>query len=294
MKKYKKKRHTRTRAAARKGRYAQNTYGRHTTDAAEGADERPSSQSYEQKPPKKKKKRKKKHYLLKFFILLAICVGLYYFLHSSVFNIKQILVPEGGRFTVEQVKEMTGLKTGTNLFEFKAGDCEEKLMENSYIKDAEIKRKLPGTVEIKLTERKEQAVLMQEKQYVVIDLEGIVLRKALKDPRQPVLEGITVTKAAENKPVAVKEKYAFRKALQLLTAMEKADLYFKKVDVSSLIIKLYVTDKLYCKGEAKNLLTGMEEGNLKAVLYDLYKKKIKKGVVNVGDDQYYSFSKKIK
>lgn len=269
-------------------------YNGYEHDTAQGAQQRPSSASSGQKPPRKKKKRRKKRYLLKFFILLALCVGLYCFLHSSIFNLEKVIVSGGERFTAEQIQDMAHLKTGTNLFEFKAGDCEERLLDDPYIKAVHIKRKLPATVEIKLTERKEKAVFVQDKQYIVIDLEGIVLRIADKDPKQPVLAGITVTKAKENQPVEVKEQYGLKKAIKLLAAMEEADLYFKTIDVSKLIVRLYVTDKLYCKGEAKNLLIGMEEGDLKAVLYDLYKRKIKKGVVNVGDEQYYSYSKKIK
>lgn len=269
-------------------------YSGYEGNTAQGAQQRPSSENPEQKQPRKKKKRRKKRYLLKFFLLLVLCIGLYYFLHSSVFNLEKVVVSGGERFTAEQLQNMAKLKTGTNLFEFKAGDCEERLLEDPYIKAVHIKRKLPATVEIELTERKEKAVFIQDKQYIVIDSEGVVLRTADKDPKQPVLAGVTVTTAKENQPVEVKEKYGLQKAMKLLAAMEEADLYFKKIDVSKLIVKLYLTDKLYCKGEAKNLLIGMEEGDLKAVIYDLYKRKIKKGVVNVGDEQYYSYSKKIK
>ena len=155
-------------------------YKGHEGNTAQGAQQRPSSESLEQKPPRKKKKRRKKRYLLKFFILLALCVGLYYFLHSSVFNLEKVVVSGGDRFTAEQLQDMARLKTGTNLFEFKAGDCEERLLDDPYIKTVHIKRKLPAIVEIKLIERKEKAVFVQDKQYIVIDAEGVVLRIAEK------------------------------------------------------------------------------------------------------------------
>lgn len=292
MKKYKKKNYSR--GTSDTGEFLENTYDRYTVDEEEGAMERPSCQLSEERTPRKKKKRKKKRYLLKFFILTAVCVSLYFFLHSSVFNIRTIRVSGNGHISAEQVQEMAGLKNGINLFEFKSGVCEDKLLENPYIKNVNIRRKLPSEVHIQVVERQEKAVLQKDRQYIVIDMEGVVLRKADNCPKQPLLTGVTVTEARENEKIAVKEKYTCKKALELLAAMEAADLYFKKIDVSGVIVRLYVTDKLICKGEGKNLLTGMQEGNLKAVLYDLYKKKIKKGTVNVGDDQYYSFSKKIK
>ena len=93
---------------------------------------------------------------------------------------------------------MIGLKRGINLFEFKAGDCEEKLMENPYIKGAEIKRKLPRTVENYLDERKEKAAFAEDEHYIIVDSEGIVLRTTDQRPKLPILIGMTVTKAAEN------------------------------------------------------------------------------------------------
>lgn len=262
---------------------------------AEGAapTRRAPSQSEKKRIKRKKKKRRKKHYILKFFLLVAICIGLYSFAHSDVFSIKQINVSKSSHFQAGQVREMCGLKTGGNLFEFSAGDCEDKLREHPYIKEAKISRKLPDTVNIKLTERQETAVLLKDSTYVVIDQEGIVLQQAGKLPQIPLLEGITVEKAEENKTVQVKEADRLETGMMLLKKMEAADLYFKKIDVSGSPIKAFLTDTLLCRGKSKNLVIGMDKGDLKAVIYDLYKKKIKKGTIYVGDEQYYAFSKKI-
>ncbi len=278
----------------KRAEYREGSYNQEIRNEREGAEEYAPSGTSQEQSPRKKKKRKKKRYLLKFFILLLLCIGIYYFLHSDFFAVKKIEVSKTVHLTSQQVEDLSGLKKGTNLFEFKAGDCEEKLQENSYIKTAEIKRKLPSTVEIQVTERQETAVLQRDKQYIVIDSEGVVLRIADKAPQVPLLIGVTVTEAAENEAVKVKEETAYKTAMKLLQKIEAADLYFKTIDVSKVLVKLYVTDNLLCSGKTSNLIIGLEEGNLKAVIYDLYKKKIKKGIVNVGDDQYYSFSKKIK
>lgn len=261
----------------------------------EGATEHAPSQISGQRPQRKRKKRKKKRYLLKLLILILLCVGLYFFLHSSVFNIKTITAGESDRFTAEEIQEMAGLKKGMNLFDFRCGTCEEKLEENPYIKEAQVKRKLPSKVEIELTERQEAAVIKMGKQYVVLDASGIVLEIAEKAPQFTLLSGLTVTAAEPGNQVAVKEEKVYQQEMKVVKAMSKADLYFKKIELSGVLVKAYVNDKLVCSGKMANLMTGMEEGNLKAVLYDLVvKRKIKKGVVNIGDDQYYSVDKKVK
>lgn len=252
---------------------------------------RAPSQSEKKRIQRKRKKRRKKHYILKLFLLVILGIGVYSFAHSDVFNIKNINVSKSDRFQPEQVQEMCGLKTGTNLFEFSAGDCEDKLLENPYIKEAKISRKLPGTVQIKLNEREETAVLLKDSTYIVIDEEKIVLRTSQELPQVPVLEGITVEKAEENHVVQVQEGKVLETGMMFLEKMEAADLYFKKVTISGNQVKAFVTDDLYCRGKTENLVIGMEDGDLKAVIYELYENKIKKGVVYVGDEQYYAFDK---
>lgn len=243
---------------------------------------------------KKKKKRKKKHYFLKLLILIAFCVALYFFLHSSLFNVKSIKVSGSTHFTAEQIQKTAGLKTGENLFDFSAGDCEDRLEENPYIQEAQVSRKLPSSIEIHVKERQEAAVIQMDQEYVVIDEGGFVLQIAEKAPRFTLLTDITITDAKEGEVVRVEEKATFQQMLRLVKAMQEADLFFKRISISGNTVSAYATDKLWCTGTASNLLTGMKEGNLKTVLYDLYKKKITKGIITIGDDQYYAFSKKIK
>ena len=138
-------------------------------------------------------------------------------------------------------------------------------------------------------------MIKMDKEYVIIDASGIVLNIAEKAPKLTLLSGLTVTEAKPGNSVAVKENKVFKQEMKILNTMTETDLYFKKIELSGVMVKAYVNDKFICSGKAANLLTGMEEGNLQAVLYDLVvKRKIKKGVVNIGDDQYYSFDKKVK
>lgn len=260
-------------------------------DNTEGAAENAPSKVSKQKN-RERKKRKKKHYLLKIFVLILICIGLYFFLHSSLFNIKTIAVDNSSHFTAAQVEKMAGLKKGMNLFDAAMGSYEKRLMENPYVEDAKVKRKLPSGVKISLTERQETAVIQMDKKFILLDNNGIVLETADKEPQLTMLAGFTVKDAKEGETAAVKEQKLFDKALEILRVMEKSDLYFKKIDISKTTVRAYVTDQLVCIGTPKNLITGMEEGNLRAVLYDLNEKKIKKGKVTIGDEQYYSFSKK--
>ena len=243
------------------------------------------------KKPRPKKKRKKKYYSLRILGLILFCVALYFFLHSSVFTVEKIEVEKNDRFSLEKVQEMSGLKTGVNMFEIKPGQCEDKLEENPYIREAEVSRKIPDTITVSLDLREPAAVIVNKDKYILIDAEGTVLDIKKKLPHYTVFDGITALEAEKGDTVKVKETEKYDEYMSLLKKMNKADLYFREMEIGEKNVKLYVRKGLYCVGTKENIVTGMEDGNLKAVLYNLSKKGVKKGVVNVGDDKYYSFSK---
>ena len=70
----------------------------------------------EEKPKKKrkKKKRRKKHYLLRFLLIVALAVGIYYFLTSELFDIQEIIVENNVYYTSEQIIDLAKAKTGGN------------------------------------------------------------------------------------------------------------------------------------------------------------------------------------
>jgi len=246
------------------------------------------------KKPRPKKKRKKKYYSLRIIGLILFCVAIYFFLHSSVFTVEKIELEKNDRFSLEKVQEMSGLKTGVNMFGMKLGQCEDKLEENPYVREADVGRKIPDIITVSLDLREPVAVIVKKDKYIMIDSEGTVLEIRDKLPHYTVLGGITVTEAEKGGTVKVKETEKYEEYMALLKKMNKADLYFREMEIDEKTVKLYVRKELYCIGTKENIVEGMEDGNLKAVLYNLSKKGIKKGVVNVGDDKYYSFSKRKK
>lgn len=246
------------------------------------------------KKPRVKKKRRKKYYTLRFLIAVIVCVAVYFFLHSQVFTIEKIQLEKNDRFSVELVEEVTGLKKGLNLFEVDLKECEKALEKRPYMNDAELKRKLPDTVIISVDVRTPVAVVKQNGQFIMLDREGHVLEKRKKLPHYTFFDGITVQEAKLGQVIKVKEEKKYQQYMELIDEMNAADLYFRKMTINENNIKLYAKLGLYCSGDKKNIIEGMRDGNMKAVLYTLNKKGVDKGVVNVGDDKYYSFSKKTK
>ena len=242
-----------------------------------------------QKPSKKKKKRRRKHYFLRFCIFCALVFGLYYFLNSDFFAVRKFEVTGNQYYTPAQIIEMSGLQSGVNLFfETKTRPARNALLEDPYIRLAEIKRKPKDTIQIVIEERREYAAVPYGEQFVLIDREGTVLRVADEEPALPILGNMSITEMTPGKALQVEQAYLLTDTLSLLNLVEENDIYFKRIDFSTVIIRAYIYDDLYCEGAPANIRDNM--ASIQKLLQELYKEEITRGVIRVGTDNYLSYS----
>ncbi|MBR2099470.1 MAG: FtsQ-type POTRA domain-containing protein [Firmicutes bacterium] len=242
-----------------------------------------------QKPSKKKKKRRRKHYFLRFCIFCALVFGLYYFLNSDFFAVRKFEVTGNQYYTPAQIIEMSGLQSGVNMFfETKTRPARNALLEDPYIRLAEIKRKPKDTIQIVIEERREYAAVPYGEQFVLIDREGTVLRVADEEPALPILGNMSITEMTPGKALQVEQAYLLTDTLSLLNLVEENDIYFKRIDFSTVIIRAYIYDDLYCEGAPANIRDNM--ASIQKLLQELYKEEITRGVIRVGTDNYLSYS----
>lgn len=238
--------------------------------------------------PKKKKKRKKKRYFLKFCILCLLCAGAYFFLTSEYFNVTEIEIIGNDYYTKAQVIQMTQISTGKNMFEFSSTDVRDRLLADAYIKNVKIRRIPMGTVRITITERMEYAAVPYGQEYVLLDNEGTVLRVAQEPPTLPLLVGMNLVEMTPGQALVVEQAYLLNDTLELLEIIEGYEVYFKRIDFSTVIVKAYIYDTLYCEGAPGNIRDNME--SVEKLLYELYQQEITHGVIKVGKDNYLAFS----
>lgn len=237
---------------------------------------------------RKRKKRKKKRYLLKFFILLMLVIGLYYFLSSSIFDIQKITVDNNNHYTKEQLISLAGAKTGENIFKTSFSQMKKELLSDPYVKNVKLKKRLPAEVVISVEERSEDAAITYGNKYILIDDKGMVLRISDVEPAVTLITGIIVTNMVPGTPLEVEQNTLLTDTLKLLQKSKEHELYFKKINVSNLVIKAYIYDQLICEGTPENIMDNLD--SLQEVLYDLYTKGIERGVIRMGSDEYFSFS----
>jgi len=239
----------------------------------------------------KKKKRKKKRYLLKLFIVCLVCYGGYQFLMSDSFNVTNIEVEGNEYYTRAQLIQMAGVRTGTNMFEFDLTDIRKQLLADPYIKNIKIRRVPMGTLRFEISERVEYAAVPYGENYVLLDVEGTVLRVSEDAPTLPLLLGMSLVEMTPGNALVVEQSYLLTDTLALLESMGAHEVYFKKVDFSTVMVKAYIYDTLYCEGAPGNIRENM--ASVEKLLYELYQQNITHGVIKVGKDHYLSFSPEI-
>ena len=241
---------------------------------------------------KKRRRRRKKHPILRLLIFLVIVAAAVFFLKSEFFSVSKIEIEGNRYYTLSQVQDLSGIETGKNIFfEIKAGAARNRLLESTYIKRANVTRKLPSTIKIAIEERVEYAAIQSEDGYILIDDEGMVLRVSETDPELTLMEGIEIVESDPGKPLKVKQSYLLNGTLELLKKTGESDLFFRRIYFSSAVVRAYIYDDYYCEGTPENITENLAA--IKELIAKHFQENIDKGVIKVGSGGYLSFNPKI-
>jgi len=107
--------------------------------------------------------------------------------------ITSVAVTGAVRVAPDEAVGLSGITEGQNILSFNATEAAEGLKANPWVLSAEVKRRLPGSVEIALTEREPAALVLLDKDLYVMDSSGTVFKKYTAADRLdlPVVTGLT-------------------------------------------------------------------------------------------------------
>lgn len=213
---------------------------------------RKNSKEYKKK---KLKNRKPNKFLMAiattiaFVIVIAILA-----LTAPAFNIIKINVTGNEKVSAETIISLSGLKKGENIFKFNSL-VTKKIKENPYIQEAKVKRKLPGTVEINVKERKIKYQLNLINSYTYIDKDGYILENSEVKEKVPVITGLSITedKMLNGSRLEEKDIAVLNKITKIIDAA-------KTIDIDSLITEVNIENDsntiLYLENENKKIHIG--------------------------------------
>lgn len=98
-----------------------------------------------------------------------------YLRHNSKFNLENIHINASSRFSKSDLIHLAGIEFGQNIFNYDIYQVKNNLEKNLFIKNADISRIMPSTIEIKITERFPLAGVMGAKNWFWMDHDGVIL-----------------------------------------------------------------------------------------------------------------------
>lgn len=110
---------------------------------------------------------------------------------SPAFATESIALEGHVRITREEMLEVAGLAIGQNVFEVAPEDAERELIEQPWIAEAHVRRRLPGRYEIEVRERRAVALLVLRDVFLVAEDGAVFKRVEEGDPIDlPVITGV--------------------------------------------------------------------------------------------------------
>ncbi len=203
------------------------------------------------------KKKAKIKFLLKIsFLVISILGLLIFFLLSPIFNIKNIVVEKNNQISSEQIISLSNIQKDTNMFKVSSKETEKLIKENPYIKNIKIRRNLPDTIKIIVTERTASCMLEYGSSYAYIDNQGYILEISAS-PK----EGLSKIKGYETKEEEIeKGNRLCASDLKKLNMVIKIISSAKSNKIDNLITTINIENdnnyELYLESEGKTAYLG--------------------------------------
>lgn len=129
--------------------------------------------------------------LLIFVILMGAGGGL---LRSPYFTVRSVEVVGAQHVSPEEVKQLTGVEPGVNIFSLRAKDVSQAVAGHPWIRSIELTRRLPGQVVLQVQERHPLFLVPYRTSFLEVAGDGVILavRPTLSGQALPLVTGFTV------------------------------------------------------------------------------------------------------
>lgn len=202
-----------------------------------------------------KKKRQAVFRLIKWTSLVLIIIGAIIFtIMSPIFNIKNIKVEGNTYLSEEQIISLSRIEIENNMFKYNKKEIIKNIKENAYIENVEVKRSIPDTIEIKITERKTSFMIQFANAYAYINNQGYILEISNKALEYPILTGFS-TPVEELQEGRRLNKEDLKKLSDVLEIMESAT----SNEIASLITEINIenSDNYVLELKSKNKVVNL-------------------------------------
>lgn len=204
---------------------------------------------------KRRRKKRKKRVII--FLFLLVCVLVTLCLKLPYFNIKYINVDGNKILKSDKIIENSNIPKGKNIFYLNLNKYKDNIKQDPYVMDADVKQKLPNTIDIIVKERQAVFYINSGQSYFIIDKNGVLLeiRNNISGMNLIKLDGISIKNAKIGKEIPCGSR-----RLELINeitglVMKNKNLKMTSVDMTNIInLKLYFKDMCVIIGTPENLV----------------------------------------
>lgn len=138
---------------------------------------------------------KRKNKIIKMILLLILIIlAITFALLSPIFKIQNIEVIGNKHISKEELKSLSGIQNGENIFKVNTISAMNNIKKNAYVSEVQIHKRLPNAIQINVNEREPSYMLEYGNGYVYINNQGYMLEISSIKKEIPILSGISTSK----------------------------------------------------------------------------------------------------
>lgn len=205
--------------------------------------------------PRELQKRQARKYTVKYsFVIILLIFAIVLFLLSPIFYVKNIEIEGNSKVSNEEIKSLLQIGAETNIFKETAKNVNKKLKQNKYIEKADVKKVLPSTLRISITEREVEYLLEYANSFVYVDENGNILEISTNEIEGKIkIIGFTTENLNEQYKLNDED---IQKLKNVQTIIKSA----KQFEISDKITSINIADEndyqIYMKDESKMVHLG--------------------------------------
>jgi cell division protein FtsQ len=142
---------------------------------------------------------------------------------SPRFDVSEIAVSGGKHYGSDELSTIAGIRSGQNIFSIDLDVARSRLAADPWIETAEMSRRLPGTISIRVTEREAAGIVAMAEGTYLVTRDGAVLKRIENgDPVDfHVVTGLPLNAFVDDRDGATR---TIRRALDLADDYERSPL----------------------------------------------------------------------
>ncbi|MGV8145119.1 MAG: cell division protein FtsQ/DivIB [Alkaliphilus sp.] len=218
------------------------------------------------------------------FIVLLAMWSYYNIMQSNIFELREVILSGNSTVKETEIIELSGVEVNRNILKYNLTNIENLIKTHPYIKNVEIRRKLPNTIIIDVTERTEYAIILYMGSNIYIDREAKILKADDSYIKHdlPLITSVELLDFQVGEYVVVANQSKLDRVLQVIQAAKTTEIInmISEISLRENNMRIFIVDgtevlisetecPIYMMLALEEILNKLEEINRKNVIVNM-------------------------